>query len=74
MTSLALVARLRLPLDHLETTYLICMNCRCSELKYQVGGEGEELCVTESAIERFRSRIKEINHTKTDKSDLHEEY
>ena len=31
MTSLALVARLRLPLDHLETTYLICMNCRCSE-------------------------------------------
>ena len=50
------------------------MNCRCSELKYQVGGEGEELCVTESAIERFRSRIKEINHTKTDKSDLHEEY
>ena len=43
-------------------------------LKYQVGGEGEELCVTEGAIERFRSRIKEINHTKTDKSDLHEEY
>ena len=41
-------------------------------LKYQVGGEGEELCVTESAIERFRSRIKEINHTKTDKSDLHD--
>ena len=34
------------------------------DLKYQVGGEGEELCVTESAIERFRSRIKEMNHTK----------
>ena len=33
-------------------------------LKYQVGGEGEELCVTESAIERFRSRLKEINYTK----------
>ena len=33
-------------------------------LKYQVGGEGEELCVTESAIERFRSRIKEMNQTK----------
>ena len=24
-------ARLRLPLDHLETTYLISINCRCRE-------------------------------------------
>ena len=31
MTSHALVARLRLPLDHLESTYLICINCRCKE-------------------------------------------
>ena len=27
-------------------------------------GEGEELCLTESAIERFRSRIKETSLTK----------
>ena len=33
-------------------------------LKYQVGGEGEKRCLTESAIERFRSRIKEISLTK----------
>ena len=32
-------------------------------LKNQAGGEGEELCLTESVIERFRSRIKEMNHT-----------
>ena len=32
--------------------------------KYQVGGEGEEVCLTESAMKRFRSRIKEMNHTK----------
>ena len=25
---------------------------------------GEEVCPNESAIERFRSRIKEMNHTK----------
>ena len=31
MISLALVARPRLPFDHLETTYLICINCRCKE-------------------------------------------
>ena len=28
------------------------------------GGEGEELCVTESTIERFRSRIKKMSPTK----------
>ena len=28
------------------------------------GGEGEELCLTENAIERVRSRIKEMKHTK----------
>ena len=28
------------------------------------GGEGEEVSPNESAIERFRSRIKEMNHTK----------
>ena len=63
MTSLALVARLRLPLDHLETTYLHELAVY-RVLKYQAGGEGEELCVTESAIERFRSRIKETSLTK----------
>ena len=26
--------------------------------KYGFGGEGEELCLNENAIERFRSRIK----------------
>ena len=31
MTSLALVARLRLPPDHLETASYISINCRCSE-------------------------------------------
>ena len=29
-----------------------------------LGGEGEKRCLTESAIERFRSRIKEISLTK----------
>ena len=29
-----------------------------------VGGEGEEVCLTESAVERFGSRIKETNRTK----------
>ena len=32
------------------------------------GGAGEELCLTKSAIGRFRSRIKEMNHKKNDKS------
>ena len=35
--------------------------------KYRAGGEGEEVCPNESAIERFRSRIKEMNHTKNRK-------
>ena len=57
-------ARLRLPLDHPETTYLMFINCRCREFwNFGLGeGEGEELCLTKNAIERFRSRIKEINH------------
>ena len=33
-------------------------------LNCQAGGEGEKLCVTESVIERFRSRIKETSLTK----------
>ena len=32
-----------------------------------LGGAGEEVCPNESAIERFRSRIKEMNHTKNRK-------
>ena len=35
--------------------------------KYRAGGEGEEVCPNESAIERFRSRIKEMNHAKSRK-------
>ena len=30
----------------------------------RAGGEREEVCPNESAIERFRARIKEMNHTK----------
>ena len=33
--------------------------------KYRVGEEGEEVCVTGSAMERFWSRIKEMNHKKS---------
>ena len=40
MTSLALVARLRLPLDHLETAYYISINCRCIEFKIPGWGGG----------------------------------
>ena len=44
MTSLALVARPRLPLDHLETTYLISINCRCREFwKTGLGGRVRNL-------------------------------
>ena len=66
MTSLALVARPRLPLDHLETTYLIRKNCRCEEFfnTGSVGGEGEEVSLTESVVVRFQSRIKETNRIK----------
>ena len=40
-------------------------------LKYRVGGEGQEVCLTKSAIERFRS----YNITqRTDKIDRNEEY
>ena len=40
-------------------------------LKYRVGGEGQEVCLTKSAIERFRS----YNITqRTDKTDRNEEY
>ena len=35
--------------------------------KYRAGGEGEEVCPNERAIERFRSRIKEMNHAKSRK-------
>ena len=67
MTSLALVARPRLPLDHLETASLIRINCRCEEFFNTGsvgGGEGEEVCLTESEVVRFWSRIKETNRTK----------
>ena len=33
--------------------------------KYRVGEEGEEVCVTGSAMEHFWSRIKEMNHKKS---------
>ena len=42
-------------------------------LKYGGGGEGGELCLTESAIKRFRSRIRKWIIPLTDKSDLNEE-
>ena len=56
MTSLVLVARPRLPVDHLEYASLITISCRYGEFSNTgLGGEGEEVCLTESAIERFRS-------------------
>ena len=68
MTSLALVARPRLPVDHLEYASLINISCRYGEFSNTGlggrGGEGEEVSPNESAIEHFRSRIKEMNHTK----------
>ena len=68
MTSPALVARPRLPVDHLEYPNYNSINSRLRVhwrvFKYGFGGEGEELCLTENAIERFRSRIKEMKHTK----------
>ena len=68
MTSLALVARPRLPVDHLEYASLININCRYGEFSNTgLGGEGEEVCTNESVIERFRTRIKEMNHAKNRK-------
>ena len=65
MTSPALVARPRLPVDHLEYPNYNSINSRYGEfLNTGWGGEGEELCLTENAIERFRSRIKEMSDTK----------
>ena len=65
MTSPALVARPRLPVDHLGSPNYNSINSRCGEFSNTVwGGEGEELCLTEGALERFRSRIKEMSHTK----------
>ena len=65
MTSLALVARPRLPVDHLEYASLNNISCRYGEFSNTgLRGEGEEVCLNESTIERFRSRIKEMNHTK----------
>ena len=62
MTSPALVARPRLPVDHLESPNYNSINSRCGEfLNTGLGGEGEELCLTEGALERFRSRIKPGN-------------
>ena len=48
MTSLALVARPRLPVDHLEYASLININCRYGEFSNTGlggGGEGEEVCL-----------------------------
>ena len=66
MTSPALVARPRLPVDHLEYPNYNSINSRYGEFLNTGwgGGEGEELCLTENAIERFRSRIKEMKYTK----------
>ena len=59
MTSSALVARPRLPVDHLEYPNYNSINSRYGEFSNTgLGGEGEELCLTENAIERFRSRRK----------------
>lgn len=46
---------------------IIDINCRYRESLNTVlkgGEEGEEVCLTVSAIERFLSRMKEINPTK----------
>ena len=43
------------------------INCRCEEFFNTGsvgGGEGEEVCLTESEVVRFWSRIKETNRTK----------
>ena len=65
MTSLALVARPRLPVDHLEYASFININCRYGEFSNtELGGEGEDVCPNESAIERFPTRIKEIENAK----------
>ena len=65
MTSPALVARPRLPVDHLESPNYNSINSRCGEFSNtELGWEGEEVCLTEGALERFRSRIKEMSHTK----------
>ena len=56
MTSIVLVARSRLPVDHLEYASLIKISYRYGEFSNTgLGGEGEEVWLTESAIERFRS-------------------
>ena len=42
----ALVARPRLPVDHLEYVSLININCRYGEISNTgLGGEGEEVCL-----------------------------
>ena len=75
-----MIARPRLPVDHLETPCSDSIDCRCREfLNTRLGGGGGEVegvCLTRSAIERFQSRIKETNPTnqRTDKSDINEEY
>ena len=70
MTSPALVARPRLPVDHLESPNYNSINSRCGEfLNTGLGGEGEELCLTEGALERFRSRIKPGNESYKEQTD-----
>ena len=60
-----IVARPRLPVDHLRFPYYISINRRCKEFfKYRVGGKGDEVFSDLDTMERFRSRIKEMNHTK----------
>ena len=47
MTPLALVARPRLPVDHLEYASLNSISCRYGEFSNTgLGGSGEEVCLT----------------------------
>ena len=64
MTSPLLDARPRLPVDHLEIAHYYSINCQCKEFWNTALGERVRRFVWLSAIKRFRSITKEINHTK----------
>ena len=58
-----IVARLRLPLDHLENAYLISINCRCIEF-WNTGWGGGRITLSDWECNRaFPVRIKEMNHS-----------
>ena len=75
MTSLALVARPRLPVDHLEYASLININCRYGEfLNTGLGGRVRKVVLLRMQWSVSGQELWKLIIQATDRRDINEEY